>query len=256
MARRRFYLAPAQFAASDKSVELSLEESRHLRDVLRLRAGDEAYVFDGEGHEYLCAVLDPGSGRESAKLSLDRSVAPARPESTFHLTIAIALLKGEKFDMVVQKLTEVGVVGIIPVITSRADVRLRDASDTAKRIARWERLAIEACKQSGRAARPHVEAPISFQNLIERGTSPGNKLRLMFAERGGVELSLHLNRAGARTTSAVALIGPEGGWEDDEISQANEAGWKIVTLGGRIMRSETAAIVIAGLLQNQLGDLR
>src|SRR5215216_6689937 len=129
MTRRRFYAPPGAFAPDGAGVVLSEEESRHLRDVLRLRAGEEAYVFDGEGREFACVVADAGGRKGAARLEVrGRAEAPS-PESPLELTLGVALLKGEKFDLVVQKATELGAARVAPVETARADVRLRDARD-------------------------------------------------------------------------------------------------------------------------------
>jgi 16S rRNA (uracil1498-N3)-methyltransferase len=236
---------------------LPSDEARHLRDVLRLRAGDEAFVFDGEGREYLCVVTEPGRGKSAATLEVKEETEPASPESALCLTLAVALLKGEKFDLVVQKATELGASRITPVATARADVRLRDESDTSRRIARWQRLALEACKQSGRARVPVVDEPVSFSALLEGATHENFQARLLFAERMGRGLMETLDENQESTPRSVcALVGPEGGWEDEELTRALEAGWRIITLGGRTLRAETAAIAITALLQHLCGDLR
>jgi 16S rRNA (uracil1498-N3)-methyltransferase len=259
MTRRRFYAPPSAFAPDGaglvlSELVLSEEESRHLRDVLRLRAGDEAHVFDGEGREFACVVAAPGGRREPARLEVRSRVEAPSPESPLSLTLAVALLKGEKFDLVVQKATELGVSRVVPVLTKRADVRLRDERDAGVRVERWRRLALEAAKQSGRAVVPFIAAPVGFDSLVgvhEEGTA-----RLLFAERGGDGLESLADETHARPASAVALVGPEGGWDEDELSQARERGWALVTLGGRTLRAETAAIAVCVLLQNLWGDLK
>lgn len=237
---------------------LSAEETRHLRDVLRLREGEEAYVFDGEGREFLCRVGEASRARE-ATLEVSGAVEPLRPESPLKLTLAVALLKGEKFDLVVQKATELGAGLIVPVLTRRADVRVRDERDAARRVARWRRLALEAAKQSGRARVPRVEEPAGFESLVAREAERGVR-RVLFAERGGVRLS-EVSSASVDESASdgrselTALVGPEGGWEDEEVTFARQKGWHIVTLGGRTLRAETAALTVAALLQNLFGDL-
>lgn len=230
---------------------LSEEESRHLRDVLRLRAGDEAHVFDGEGREFACVVREAGGRREGARLEVRGPVEPDSPESTLELTLGVALLKGEKFDLVVQKATELGVARIVPVETKRADVRLRDERDTSKRVERWRRLALEAAKQSGRACVPSVVAPVPFARFVE-DSARAEEARVLFAEGGGTPLDA-LKRTGERIS---ALIGPEGGWEAGEIEHARAHGWAVVTLGGRTLRAETAAVIVCALLQHLYGDLK
>ena len=255
MSRRRFYAEPEAFLPAPGRVTLSEEESRHLRDVLRLRAGDEAYVFDGEGREFACVVREAGGRRGGATLEVRGPAAPPSPEPPVSLTLVVALLKGEKFDLVVQKSVELGVGSVQPLLTKRSDVRLRDERDAAHRVERWRRLALEAAKQSGRARVPRVAPPQTFETLIASG--PGaDSLKVMFAERGGVGLGSLSPRAGTPPTEVAALVGPEGGWEGSEVELARGRGWAVVTLGGRTLRAETAAITACALLQHLFGDLR
>jgi 16S rRNA (uracil1498-N3)-methyltransferase len=260
MTRRRFYAPPEAFSDDGARVALSAEESRHLRDVLRLRAGDEAHVFDGEGREFAC-VVGEARGREAA-LEVVGQVKPLRPESPLELTLAVALLKGEKFDLVVQKATELGVARVVPVVTLRADVRLRDERDAARRVERWHRLALEAAKQSGRARVPPVVAPCALETFVKgeaaalvKSEARGGWLRVFFSERGGAGLDSFSKEIESSPATVAALVGPEGGWADEEIELARENDWKVITLGGRTLRAETAAVVVAALLQNRFGDL-
>ncbi|HEX8336750.1 MAG TPA: 16S rRNA (uracil(1498)-N(3))-methyltransferase [Pyrinomonadaceae bacterium] len=255
MSRRRFYAEPEAFLRAPGQVTLSEEESRHLRDVLRLRAGDEAQVFDGGGREFACVVREVGGRREGATLEVRGAVEPPSPESPLGLTLAVALLKGEKFDLVVQKATELGAARVVPVETKRADVRMRDERDALKRVERWRRLALEAAKQSGRARVPAVEAAQAFDGLVARAPR-ADEARVLFAEGGGAPLSSLLTAAGGRPSNLTALVGPEGGWEDEEVARARAHGWAVVTLGGRTLRAETAAVTVCALLQHLYGDLK
>jgi 16S rRNA (uracil1498-N3)-methyltransferase len=249
MIRRRFHALPSAFNFETKTVTLAAGEARHLRDVLRLKTNDEVYVFDGAGREFRCTVAD--TRRDFATLRIDCEAEPAKPESHLALTLCVALLKGEKFDLVVQKATELGVSRIIPLITRYADIHLRDEADASKRVARWQRIALEAAKQSGRAFVPDVNGPVSFGSFVQ-GTKDA-ELCLMFSERGGGGLEVLAGRA---PRSVTALIGSEGGWSDEEIEQARSEDVHVVTLGGRILRAETAAITVAALLQHFFGDLK
>ncbi len=250
MTRTRFHSPASSFSSDGKSVALGPDEARHLREVLRLRAGDEVFLFDGEGREFKGVVAE--ARRNSAQIDVLAEVDPAKPESPLDLTLAVALLKGEKFDLVVQKATELGVTKVMPLITSRADIRLRDASDADKRVARWQRIAIEAAKQSGRARIPEVLTPQTYTSVVS--TSPEVNV-LLFSERNGVSLEEALNSFADGPVAVTALVGSEGGWTDEEIVEARRAGCRIITLGGRILRAETAAIVVTALLQNHCGDL-
>jgi 16S rRNA (uracil1498-N3)-methyltransferase len=253
MTRRRFYAPPSAFTPEFESVNLASDEARHLRDVLRLKSGDEVYVFDGAGKEFRCRVEE--SRRDSAQLKVINEVEPTRPESPLLLTLAVALVKGEKFDLVVQKVTELGVTRIAPVITKHADIRLRDESDAAKRVARWQRIALEAAKQSGRAVVPQVDIPVAFGSLIQPAASGDAMPCLMFSEREGQSLREAAKNLPAKVSKITALVGSEGGWANEELEAARDAGWFIVTLGGRTLRAETAAIAVVVLLQHLWGDL-
>lgn len=247
MARRRFYAPPEAFNSHSRTVKLEADEARHLRDVLRLKPGDEVYVFDGAGKEFQCIV--ESSRRDTAILNVAAEVAPARPESPLELTLAVALLKSDKFDLIVQKATELGAARLVPVMTKLADIKLKDESDSKKRVTRWRRIALEAAKQSGRALIPEIVEPTSFGELIGTDVSSVN---VLFSERAGQSWdSLQL---GAQD-SITALVGSEGGWTDEELETAKTAGWKVITLGGRTLRAETAAIAVTTLLQHRFGDL-
>jgi 16S rRNA (uracil1498-N3)-methyltransferase len=252
MTRRRFYAPPGAFNANRDNVTLAAAEARHLREVLRLKTGDEVYVFDGAGREFNCRVLE--SRRDSAELEVLAEVDPASRESPLQLTLAVALLKGEKFDLVVQKVTELGAVRIVPVMTKLADIRLGNETDAAKRVARWQRIALEAAKQSGRAVVPEIGQPLSFTALLSNAADAG-VAGLMFSEREGQSLDSAREQLNANSSSLTALVGSEGGWTNEELAAARAAGWTIITLGGRTLRAETAAIAVAVLLQHLAGDL-
>jgi 16S rRNA (uracil1498-N3)-methyltransferase len=236
---RRFYASIEQFQT--ETVSLSLEETRHLRDVLRLSEGANVRVFDGGGREFLCEIKT--IGKKETVLRIVEEIAPTAPESNLNLTLAVALLKGEKFDLVVQKAVELGVTTLIPLNTKRADVKLKDIG---KRHERWRKIALEAAKQSGRSKLTTMVEPIDFGKFIETA----NGTRILFAERNGGDFS-----GIEKAENITAVVGAEGGWEDSETEAAREKGFQIVTLRGRILRAETAAITVAAILQNQFGDL-
>jgi 16S rRNA (uracil1498-N3)-methyltransferase len=224
-------------------VTLAADEARHLREVLRLGAGDEVQVFDGAGREFRAVVSQ--ARREFAELELRDEIEPLKPESPLQLTLAVALLKGEKFDLVVQKGTELGVNRFIPLVTRYADIRLRDEADADKRVARWQRIALEAAKQCGRSVVPEITRPAQFESVI------GESSCLLFSERDGQALNTDL-----QTDNLIAIVGSEGGWSDEELDQARAAKVLIATLGGRVLRAETAAIAGTVLLQHLYGDLK
>lgn len=235
---RRFYVSTEHFV--DNLIKLSFEESKHLREVLRLRVSDEVSIFDGLGREYLCFVEEIGAKKDNSILRILRETSPASPESDLDLTLGVAILKGEKFDLVAQKCVELGVTKLVPISTKRADVK-------NARLERWQKIAVEAAKQSGRARLMQISELVAFQEFIE--TAKGAKI--LFSERNGEKFS-----AIKADKKITAVIGAEGGWEDSEIEFAVKNSFQIITFGGRILRAETAAIAISAVLQNHFGDLR
>jgi 16S rRNA (uracil1498-N3)-methyltransferase len=227
--------------------------------VLRLTPGDEAFVFDGCGREYRCNFRSIKDTR--AQLEIAASLSDV-VESPLHLTLGQALARGEKFDFIVQKATELGVNGIAPLVTRYADVRLDDQQKT-KRLERWRRISLEAIKQCGRRQLVAISEPLTIRQFITANDVssgiPGGASRiqpalLLFSERGGVAVTDAL-AAKSKVSPVVALIGPEGGWSDDELEALNDCGCKAVTLGPRVLRTETAAVVAITLIQHALGDL-
>lgn len=238
MTIHRFYAPVAAFR--EGQVLLAESETHHLRDVLRHAVGDEVNVFDGSGGEFRCRV--EAIAKRSAELMVLEPIE-AMAESPLRLTLAAALLKGDKFDLVVKKCVELGVAAIVPLITDRCDVRLTDAG---KRVERWEKLVIDATRQCGRSTLTSVKEPSEFGSFV-RIECPGRSI--LFAERLGSTFDQ------VRPTSdIIAIIGPEGGWSDCELALAKERRVNIVTLGGRILRAETASIAIAAILQHRFGD--
>ena len=218
----------------------------------RLRATEKPnkYVYVVVYHNAARALPSDESRRDSTILEIVSETTPARPESELQLTLGLALLKGEKFDLAVQKSTELGVQAIVPVVTKLADIRLKDAADARRRVDRWQRIALEAAKQSGRARVPDIFSPATLSDLLQARRS---ETGLMFSERQGQSIDAVLANASSPVT---VLVGSEGGWTDSEIDEARETGWQVVTLGGRTMRAETAAIAVTALIQHRLGDLK
>jgi 16S rRNA (uracil1498-N3)-methyltransferase len=211
---------------------------RHLR-ALRLGAGERFLVFDDEGSEHE-AKLEHVGGRvaEAVVLATRR---PAR-DSPLDLALGVALLKGAKMDLVIEKATELGVRRIVPVLSRRviAPVPRRD---------RWQRLALAAATQCGRTSVPVVEAAVVLGELVR---APWQGLRLIAWEG---EAEQPLAALPAESDAVIVVVGPEGGFADDEVAEARAHGFAAVTLAPRILRAETAAITAVALCQHRWGDL-
>lgn len=227
--------------------ELDLPEAAaaHVARVLRLRAGDEVTLFNGDGADYPAALLAVERGRARARIA-DR--VPAATESPLPLVLAQALARGDKMDFVVQKAVELGVAGVVPLVTERSEVRL-DAVRGEKRMERWRAVIASACEQCGRAQLPYIAPP---QPLAEwtRGLAADGSLRLALLPGSGQRVrDLRLPAAGA-----IVAVGPEGGFGDRDVALLTGAGFSGLDLGPRILRTETAGLAALAALQACHGD--
>ena len=277
MSRRRFYATPEDI--SDSTITLSTNETHHLTHVLRMKPTDQAFVFDGCGHEYKCTFRSIADNR--AQMDVTETLSDV-VESPLQLTLAQALAKGEKFDLILQKATELGVSHIVPLVTRYADVKLDD-QQTLRRVERWRRISLEALKQCGRRRLVEITTPQTLPKFLDSVThadvaqaagenvaqaaslridsreTSGRKLAacatlLLFSEKGGAAITEVLTEM-PEPRAVVALVGPEGGWSDEEIEMLVSHGAKPVSLGPRVLRTETAAVVAITLIQHLTGDL-
>lgn len=245
MASRARFHAPE---ARETGQELSLggEEHHHLVRVLRLRPGDPLSLFDGKGRGFSARLVSVDRRQALVRVTGEEAAV----ESPLHLSLAMALAKGEKLDWVLQKGTELGVSAFHPIASRRSDVRVA-AERAADRVARWRRIALEACKQSGRTRLPAIHPPESLQQFVSRDLAG----RRVVFDPGGTE-SLPRAGAGERPAEPVVLaVGPEGGWAVEEVETLRRHGFAAVTLGPRTLRCETAALAAVALLQHLAGDL-
>jgi 16S rRNA (uracil1498-N3)-methyltransferase len=230
---------------ADSVLELASDKARYLGRVLRLRVGDNLSVFDGEGSEFATTIT--AIGKTSATLRVDEKTT-VRTESPLRVHLVQGISRGERMDFVVQKATELGVKRITPVLTEFGVVKL-DAIRAEKRRAHWQKVAVSACEQSGRVRLPLIDPPIPLKNWF------GNKPKQVDSEvilRPGTATPL----AGidSPATKVCVLIGPEGGFSDTEFEDAEIAGFRPVSLGPRVLRTETAAIAAIAVLQSLWGD--
>jgi 16S rRNA (uracil1498-N3)-methyltransferase len=225
---RRFYVESLE----SHRVKLSSGEAHHLLHVLRLSEGSEVSLFDGKGSAARAKV------RRIAGAEVELEVIAAEPsrESPLSLTLAVAPPKGDRMSFLIQKLTELGVSRIVPLETERGL--------SGRSLARWRRIALEACKQCGRSRATAIDSPRLIAEVLEE---PGF---VWIAHPGSPPLS-----AGGQATNVLVFIGPEGGWTERELSLAKSQGATAFGLGPRTLRTETAAIAAATLVQYLAGDL-
>jgi 16S rRNA (uracil1498-N3)-methyltransferase len=226
-------------ASDGEEVVFSPEQTHQLRNVLRLRAGDQVKVFDGvTDWDVLVQLTSHATARVVHR-------CPQRPEARTQLIAYPALLRREKFETVLQKLTELGVQTIVPMLTARCVVR------DERRLERWRAIVREATEQCGRGRVPSIGPLVPFDAAVSQSSEHGVALMAYEEERTQTVRDALAERPG----SVSLLIGPEGGFSPDEAHRAGAAGVRLVTLGPRVLRAETAALVLATLVLYELGDL-
>jgi 16S rRNA (uracil1498-N3)-methyltransferase len=242
---RRFAIAPERVV--DGRVTFDALETRHLARVLRLGPGDTVVASDGAGRDYtvrLEAVRPRATGVVVA-------VADAGGESPLALTLVQGLPRGDKLEAIVRATTELGVARIVPAIAARTVVRLAERR-AAARLTRWQRVAREAAKQSGRRVVPDVAPPRALEACLDEARD--TDLALCLWEDEATPLAAVLATV-ERPRRVAVLVGPEGGLERREVDAARARGWRAVGLGARILRAETAGPALIAILQARWGDL-
>lgn len=241
------FFVPSE-AVARPTIRITGHLLHHLRESLRLHPGEALTVTDDQGMRYRTEVVEVTAQQLVSRI-LDTVTAPAKTGPT--LVLAQALLKGEKMDWVIQKATELGVDRVIPIYASRSVVKLR-ADRAEHQLARWQRIALEAAQQSERWSVPTIEEPATLSQITTGG---GTSSKIILAERSnGASLQSIALPTRAEDT-LLLLIGPEGGWNEEELNLSQTDGYTAVTLGTRILRAETAAIAALSILQSRLGGL-
>ncbi len=242
----RLFIDPSKLA--DDLVVIAGEDHRYLTRVLRLKIGDAVVLFDGMGVEADATIARVGPRALELRVEARRPAPKAeRPD----VTLIQALTKGDKLDLVVQKATELGVARIIPVTSARSVPRL-EAMRAIGRRTRWQKIARDAARQSGRVDVPEIEPVTALSTALT--SSPNDAFRVLLWE-GARQSSLRTVIPTERPKRVVIVTGPEGGFSEEEVEFARAAGFAVVGLGPRILRTETAALVTLAILGFALGDL-
>ncbi|MCP4665074.1 MAG: 16S rRNA (uracil(1498)-N(3))-methyltransferase [Deltaproteobacteria bacterium] len=245
---RRFFVD--EIRVKDRFCSITGPEAKHISRVLRMGPGDRFILMDGRGARY--QVLIDAVGAREVRVLLEKPLPPP-PPSPVTITLCQALLKSRPMDYIVQKTSELGVDVIIPFSSTRTVARLQ-GDRLGKRLRHWREIAHNAAKQCGRETPAHIEPPLPFQELAARWKGErGLKIILWEGERKK-DLK-ELLTASPTPGKVIAFIGPEGGFGHEEIEEAQKAGFAPVSLGNRVLRSETAAITLTALIQYEHGDL-
>lgn len=228
--------------AAELELQLDDSASRHVCQVLRLSDGDKLVLFNGDGFRYPAHIVS--ADKKKAQVRVDSRDNGAL-ESPFAIHLGIALSKGDRFDWVLQKATELGVAAITPLQTQRVDVKL-NRERAQKKQRHWQQIIISACEQCGRNRLPHLAEPHAVSDWLS-AVEAEQKWVLSPAHEGGLE-------PGQPASSAALLVGPEGGFEEEEIRLALDHGFQALQLGPRTLRTETAPLAAISILQYCWGD--
>ena len=247
MKPRRFFVEGEPLKPGERLV--TGKRAHHLTRVLRSGVGEPVVLFDGSGREFPGKILEVG--RQLIRFEVGPGKRVDR-ESPLNLMLALGLSRPSIMDLIIQKGTELGVSEIVPVQTERAQSWLASKKELTK-IERWGRIAQEAARQSGRNVVPRIWPLTDYPQLLKQ--TENREIKLFCWEEEKKENLRQALAVKGSARQACVLIGPEGGFSEKEAEQAASAGFQRVSLGGRILRTETAAIVVIGLIQYELGDL-
>jgi 16S rRNA (uracil1498-N3)-methyltransferase len=252
MSPRFFSFAPLPRANFPATYTLDAASAQHVR-VLRLSAGDPLTLFDGTAAEPQGEAVAVITAIDKKSVEVEISMWRARSaESPINISLVQALAVGDKMDLIVQKAVELGATEIVPLRAARATLKL-DAERAEKRVAHWNAVAISACEQCGRNRVPIVTDILSLAGALTKTGEQGRRVAILHPE-GGVSLSSWV--ALEPGVPLALLIGPEGGFTDQEIDQAIAQGATKVTFGPRVLRTETAGLAALAAIQAISGDLR
>lgn len=238
-------------AFSDRSVVITGEDVNHVKNVLRLKENDELIVSDGRGRDYHCRI----SGITNEEVVADIcDICDNFSELSTEITLFQGFPKGDKMELIIQKTVELGVTRIVPVMTKRTVVKLDDKK-AKKKTERYNMIAESAAKQSGRGMIPEVTMPVSFAEAVSMAEKLDMNI-IPYEEAEGVEYSRNIIKNIKGKKSLGIFIGPEGGFAREEVEKALDAGASAITLGHRILRTETAGMAVVSIIMFELEEDR
>ncbi len=238
-------------AFSDRSVVITGEDVNHVKNVLRLKENDELIVSDGRGRDYHCRI----SGITNEEVVADIcDICDNFSELSTEITLFQGFPKGDKMELIIQKTVELGVTRIVPVMTKRTVVKLDDKK-AKKKTERYNMIAESAAKQSGRGMIPEVTMPVSFAEAVSMAEKLDMNI-IPYEEAEGVEYSRNIIKSIKGKKSLGIFIGPEGGFAREEVEKALDVGASAITLGHRILRTETAGMAVVSIIMFELEEDR
>ena len=232
--------------SSGANLALTGSAARHLSSALRMSVGQEITLFNGRGGEFAATLTS------TAKSQVDVSIGDCREidrESPLRLHLAIAVSRGERMDWIVQKATELGVTEITPLFSERTEVKL-NGDRLEKKLRHWQQVSISACEQCQRNIVPIINNALTLDQWLSQADGDSEQLKLVLHHRSDKTLAQH-----QAPKSVCLLVGPEGGLSNNEISRAMDKGFAALTLGPRVMRTETAPLAAISIMQSVWGDM-
>lgn len=244
----RFYVNDDSIC--DDSIVIVGRDVNHIKNVLRMSAGDRIIVNDCQGTDYYCIIDNIESEEIFVRIESSKK---SKAELDVKFYLFQALPKSDKMELVIQKAVELGVHEIIPVVTKRCVVKLDDMKKQAKKTARWQAIAESAAKQSARGIIPDVKMPMKLTDAIEYAKKLEYNI-IPYEHAEGMEYSRKIMDEAVTTGSVGIFIGPEGGYEKEEVELVEKAGGKVVSLGNRILRTETAGMTVLSILMFKISE--
>lgn len=243
----RFFSLDETF--TKETVEITGEDVNHIKNVLRMKIGEEIQIGNGKEKEYICTIQSMEKDKIIAKIV---DVIGTSSELPAKITLFQGLPKGDKIEYIIQKAVELGAYRIVLVDTRRTVVKLDDKK-AAKKIERYNAIALSAAKQAKRSLIPKVEGVISFEQALKEADAL-EKVLIPYENAEGISYAREIVKSLKGRESIGVFIGPEGGFAEEEVERAKEHGAKCITLGKRILRTETAALTALSILMFELEE--
>ena len=225
-------------------IELENEAHHYIKHVLRMRAGDPLFLFNGTEKEYAAKIAAIQKNKTVIQILEAKT---SHKESPIHIIIGQAVPKGQKMDNMIPRITELGAFALVPLITQRSDLK----KVSPQKLKRWQKIATQSAQQTGRSTVPKIFSPVTLTDFLEENQ---HHEKILFYELASAE-NFKTAVENSKTDALYLIIGPEGGFSPEEISQAQQAGCRIVSLGKRILKTETVAPAVTAIIQYVKGDL-
>lgn len=240
-----FYVEHSQI--SECEIIITGNDVNHIRNVLRMEKGENIVICDGEGKDYYCSIREIEKDKVIADILEINDTATELPVKLY---LFQGIPKKDKMELIIQKAVELGVYEIIPVSMKRCVAKIEDDKKEKKKLERWQSISTSAAKQSGRGMIPNIHSVLSFEEALQMAKTLDCTI-VPYEQADGIEASHAIIKNAASQASVGIFIGPEGGFDDIEVTKALDVGFDTITLGKRILRTETAGLTILSILMFQ-----